>query len=1033
MKSKSAFQKNHVMPIQKYELIIQTTINQLKKNYKQPDLAHNKEWEIGIARMNTVSSDGYPPILGCYLVKQYKIDHDDIEFLNTLLENGLDLTLLQLFASSMIADGCAKKNKLYCDWLLDACHFNLVYQSEEKFSFRGLWEEPSSDFSSYFLGKFPNISRDNDTALIFAARCGDVSLFKHLVQHGHDINASNSKGINALCLAIRANHVALVDYILEQDVNLLAQTDYGLTVFHESILHDKINLFCKILKKHEKHGGGLSDLEDSSGDSFVHWAIEHQFSQFVPLLLTRIAPTILDPIGLNLVLYALLHNQHELAVSLVDNYKLDIRATSARGFNALHYCILSKNTQSFKWLLDEHCFDVNACGPTGDTPLVMALQSGASDIVSYLLFDSTNKDRLDVQAVNTSGFPVYNYLVEYNQHEAISLLLKQNRLDLGMTYAMLDLALLMSEGDSHYNVVTVCIQHIRQYVKKNKNGVFPSWKDSVQYPAILRFFCVDSLNLFGPWIEDCHAPLHLACLTESRDLIEDLVVSYTLDVEQQNGRFQRPMYLMIKHRTFDDSLWFYNTFKAKITHLDGLGSSLLQVACELENIEWVRWCVKNKQLSSLKPRLDGRCALDLAIGQESHEIVSCLWGALSDSQQRDYIKKAAEKDVDYLMFHGYFQLELDCQNTLTTEEHSTPSELGIISSDSPLFFRPESTTPSRCIYEKKSALSPTAAEWVGMPVCYTKNDELRAIMDKMSDLFNKLSFHDDLNKPPFDVYFYGSANYKINPSDLDILVPNIRSAEDYTRVNALIDLFISQGGVVTTCNKFTGEYGYRKSNRHIIPMTWEGVKLEFSVSEKSPSEHARILDFTVGAMYFSLRYLKRYSIDGIASFSDINSREIRTIADSNISFAEDLSRIFRAVRLVTEQGFFLSSECVSAIKELFQVNNPFITRMNRDKLYQQLELLFDSERSIDQIIYLKELGVFEPLYYCLSQSNDPNGRYYEEKIRAYCVPIMPESHARPTYFIESPYAFYAHSHPGLGDRQCKKEEDLPTWTLDKKT
>ena len=294
---------------------------------------------------------------------------------------------------------------------------------------------------------------------------------------------------------------------------------------------------------------------------------------------------------------------------------------------------------------------------------------------------------------------------------------------------------------------------------------------------------------------------------------------------------------------------------------------------------------------------------------------------------------------------------------------------------------------------KIPTLNPSAPSWIGQPIAYKHNPQLRLLLDEMSAIFKQSACNG---------FVFGSSITDDEPGDVDVLLPDIVTAEHRAHVNELIRLFIQSGGIVTA---FTDRaYGYTKFNRHIIPLIWRDFKIELSITHKTYLEHAQSLDFTIRALYFNLRTLRLLSVDGIPALQDLNAQRIQTISHPAFSFRADPILIFRAVRLIAK-GFRLSDESHAVISDMFSgEDNPF-AMINVDKLCYHLSVLLEPrycERSMD---ILMSLGLFFKLFECFNHHcfMDEKVSYYRQRLTPFYSKYF--VYTEPS-FIMTPYNFF---------------------------
>jgi hypothetical protein len=200
---------------------------------------------------------------------------------------------------------------------------------------------------------------------------------------------------------------------------------------------------------------------------------------------------------------------------------------------------------------------------------------------------------------------------------------------------------------------------------------------------------------------------------------------------------------------------------------------------------------------------------------------------------------------------------------------------------------------------------------------------------------------------------------------------------DSEKINRLIHLFMSQGGIVTSVDERTRTYGYSHEGRHIIPITWRGLKLEIVVSNKTILQHAAALDFTNGARYLSVKTLTYAKTPGIYASVDIARRIIQTIVDAHVSFLHDPRRIFRAIKMMVDENLLLSTECYNALQDIFEGDrNAFITHISLRKIYHRMNVMLETGHAALYFEVFDKLGIFNKLCACFSSRHDASSAYY---------------------------------------------------------
>lgn len=1111
--------------------ILKSIYSRIQLGFHHPENpAHNAALQQRINLLNE-TKPGYPGFLNGYLMGQKNINTDDILFLNFLLDNGANIDLLQITGSIFI-DACfEQQNLIFLQWLLERCKITIEINSKGTHPLQGIKSSQyNTEFTTWVINNLPTYSIQQDTALMLAARYDSIDLFRWLITvKNNKIDARDSQGRTPLMIALASGSSRVIAFLLNSNADLTCKDNKGITVFHYAVQSSDKLILGNLIQRLNHQGHALAKTTTFNGLHLLHWMIKANLTQLIsPQLLAEFDPLTLCPDGLNLAIFACAWKQHTFAETLMKAYpELDIHSVSPENMSVLHYCVINDAVESIKWLVNKHNIPLEVQTKEGKTPLLLAAQLNRLSCLQFFLFELKNKS-INVNASNQYGEHIGHYLAYHNQHEIIATLLKHNRINFahcdsdGLT--MLDMAL----EKTHNETAKVCLDYHQNHHQKlcKKNNQPPlSLKKLRQLPALLSFFLNDKLNglgVLGDWVEDGQPPLHMACLYANRELVSQLILDFKLDVNQANEHGETALSSMIKQNKTDDVLWFCERFNPKSTNLDKQKSSLLQLACEQQQLSLVEWCIKKRiGLSLLKKRADGYNALDLALIKQNIPVVSCLWAILTETERNAYVttltREGENQHIDFLTEHHFYILpslespaaiiptpsfptgentvtkplvnseaSFECTREMfldgvvtrqfsllkTLKHHREFDELFIscaeialceairqgnylllyhvlripvirdrahLNNNAALILACESGHEDlvRCLlripaihqtldvdnyaafrmvvtkghaaiktiflsylqiqdfvkenplYQDRALdviaessdlikiphkLNALAPAWISYPRCYMENDYLKGLLEKIFLIFNQSKCAG---------YLYGSSLYKASPSDFDILIPNIITDADNADVLELIGLFIADGGRVTVRNSPPDVYGYRKHNRHIIPMDWMGFKLEFNVSKKGYHEHARILDFTLNK-HWDLKKQMFLEVAGIHSPSDLNNKKINTILDPLESFTEDPSRIFRAIRLIASEGFSLSDACDAAIRDMFSnPGNPFADNMKAGKLNQQLTLLFASNAVQENMDALHHLGILRPLFDCLLQRHDQSGRYYREQIKPY--------------------------------------------------
>ena len=101
------------------------------------------------------------------------------------------------------------------------------------------------------IGNF-RMAHGGSTALLFAARNGDIGSVRVLLTHGANVDDVAASGTSALVIAAHSGHEALGQFLLEQGSDPNA-ADAGYTALHAAVLRSEVELVRALLK----HGADI--------------------------------------------------------------------------------------------------------------------------------------------------------------------------------------------------------------------------------------------------------------------------------------------------------------------------------------------------------------------------------------------------------------------------------------------------------------------------------------------------------------------------------------------------------------------------------------------------------------------------------------------------------------------------------------------------------------------------------------------------------------------------------------------------------
>jgi len=134
------------------------------------------------------------------------------------------------------------------------------------------------------------------------------------------------------------------------------------------------------------------------------------------------------------------------------------------------------------------------------------------------------------------------------------------------------------------------------------------------------------------------------------------------------------------------------------------------------------------------------------------------------------------------------------------------------------------------------------------------------------------------------------------------------------------------------------------------------------VSASSLEDDLARRDFSINAMALPLSEDSPEVIDPHGGLQDLVSRSVRTLHPG--SFADDPTRMLRAVRYEQRLGFVIADSTMSELKEALAGGH--VEAVTGDRWRQELQKIFDEDRAVGMLLRATELGVLAAVHPALS-------------------------------------------------------------------
>ena len=234
-----------------------------------------------------------------------------------------------------------------------------------------------------------------ETALIKAARNGNLEMVIKLLGANANVNVKSQRGISALTEAAKNQYSHITDYLLARGA-LAGVSDENLLAY----VFDKNYVGMEAMLK----GGANANFADVNGNTpLIVVASQGDLSAMQKLTAYKANVNAANKYGMTPLLYAIKGNHNEAARALLSRNDTDINKANNNNQTPLFYAAYNGNTTIVQDLLELGA-DYKKADKNGNTPLMAAQKRGktqtATAISNFIAFKNIPRDKHGNQIIN---------------------------------------------------------------------------------------------------------------------------------------------------------------------------------------------------------------------------------------------------------------------------------------------------------------------------------------------------------------------------------------------------------------------------------------------------------------------------------------------------------------------------------------------------------------------------------------------------------------------------------------------------------
>eukprot|EP00117_Sycon_ciliatum_P023024 scpid31426/ scgid5319/ E3 ubiquitin-protein ligase mind-bomb; Mind bomb homolog len=225
------------------------------------------------------------------------------------------------------------------------------------------------------------VGEHNQTCLHIAAGLGMTEIMDLLIQKGAMLSAEDKDGDQPIHFAVMGNEPRSIACLARNHADINACNHKAATALHSACFRGNDSSVAELLRLKAS-----VTIQDGAGDTPLHDAVANDHGEIVDMLLDAGAPLAIgNDRGFNIVHHAALKGHHYVLEKIVRRHPEMINSTKPDGWTALHLTAFNSHMGATTVLLQQPGCQINAKTNTMQTPLMLAVEKGASSCVELLV------------------------------------------------------------------------------------------------------------------------------------------------------------------------------------------------------------------------------------------------------------------------------------------------------------------------------------------------------------------------------------------------------------------------------------------------------------------------------------------------------------------------------------------------------------------------------------------------------------------------------------------------------------------------